>query len=425
MPGFDSPIKEHRDAGVAAVRAADAFLFLTNGQQPSLTDPQVRLLHETQQNHFEAMERAFGIITKLDLCQTPTTYKDHYEKTHAELVDKRFKPDRIFVACPRLQLLDANAEEYRIVDRKIRSFSDNLLHGFQQSKESLNQFIEFELPKTHLKQLMDIGRKLLLQHVLERLTKIHDKQLLPENLNKVSIDEYIRQQNAENWDRIYEKSIFQPVFEQANYWHTTIVTKERPAFMQDTKQKFRDCFADLTQDFMKETFPIEKLVFEKYGSSKLQLNIHPIDTEIREKLCMNLERIVDQASDLLAEYLYQRYVSELETMLNQVYSQSKHLFRTKLTLDRCRQETHALVLRVCRPTITAALRYSYLDLAVKQDALKELICLAPTVAFRIVHSHGQAGENELLGSQIMASAELLDEEEDTSSAIIKTLFFKK
>ncbi|CAF3764414.1 unnamed protein product, partial [Rotaria sp. Silwood1] len=86
VPGFDSPIKEHRDAGLQAIKTADAFLFLTNGQQPSLTQPQIRLLHEIQENHFEAMQRAFGIITKLDLCQTPATYQDHYDKALNELI---------------------------------------------------------------------------------------------------------------------------------------------------------------------------------------------------------------------------------------------------------------------------------------------------------------------------------------------------
>ena len=241
---------------------------------------------------------------------------------------------------------------------------------------------------------------------------------------EMSIDEYIKQQNAENWDEIYEKNIFQPIFEQANCWHTTVVTKERPVFMQDVRQKFRDCFLDLTKEFVQQKFPIEKLMFEKYGSSKVQLNANPIDTEIREKLAMKLESIVDQVSDILAEYLYHKYVCELENVLNNICLQSNDLYRTKLTIETCRNETHALVLRVCRPTITATLRYSYLDLGVKQDALKELICIAPTVAFRIVNSHGQDGDSDLLGSQILASAELLNDDDDHSTPLIKALFKK-
>ena len=61
------------------------------------------------------MQRAFGVITKLDLCLTPTTYRDHYKKTYDELIEKRFNPGHIYTACARIQLLKENSEEYRIM----------------------------------------------------------------------------------------------------------------------------------------------------------------------------------------------------------------------------------------------------------------------------------------------------------------------
>lgn len=401
---------------------ADAFLFLTNGQQPSLTEPQVSLLQEIQQNHFEAMQRAFAIITKLDLCQTATIYREHYEKTFAELIDKRFKSERIYAACPRIQIINQNSEEFRVIDRKLHSFGDDLIHGFQRTKDGLNEFIEYELPKTHLKQLIEIGRMKLIRHVIERIDKIKEKQLLPDNLATVSIEEYIKQQNTENWDGIYYKNIFQPAFDRANYWHTTVVTKERSAFIDDVKQKFRDSFFDLTREFVQQTFPIEQMVFEKYGASKLQLNVHPIDTDIREKLSIELEKIVDRTSDILAKHLYLKYICELENILNNICPQLKDVYRTKLTLEKCTNETHGLVLRVCRPVIMATLRYSYLDLNVKHDAINELIYIAPTVAFNIVNNSNRDGVGDLLGSQIQASSESLSERSGMNTSIVKILF---
>jgi hypothetical protein len=169
VPGFDSPIKEHRDAGLQAIKSVDAFLFLTSGQQPSLTEPQIHLLYEIQQNHFEAMQREFGIVTKLNLCQTPTICQEHYEKTFAELV-----PERIYAACPRIQIIDKNSEEFHVIDRRLHSFGDNLVHGFQLSKGSLNKFIEYDLPKTHLKQMVDLGKMRLIRHVIEWMDKIKE-----------------------------------------------------------------------------------------------------------------------------------------------------------------------------------------------------------------------------------------------------------
>ncbi|CAF1088897.1 unnamed protein product [Rotaria sordida] len=404
VPGFDSPIKEHRDAGLQAIKTADAFLFLTNGQQPSLTEPQICLLHEIQQNHFEAMQRAFGIITKLDLCQTPTIYQEHYEKASTELIDKHFKPERIYAACPRMQTVDKNSEEFRLINHKLHSFGDDLEQGFTRSKNGLNKFIEFELPKTHLKQLVDLGRMRLVRHVLERLDTIKQNQLWSQNLAMTSIDEYIKQHNTENWDKIFYENIFQPTFAKANHWHTTIVTKERTKFVDNVKQKFHDSFLDLTEEFRKRTYPIERLMFEAHCYSKLQLNSHPTDNELRERLSIELEEIVGQTSNILAEYFYHQYIYELENILNDICPQLKDLYRTKLTLEQCTHETHALVLRVCRPMIMATLRYSYLDLPVKQDAINELIYIAPTVAFNIANIPDKNGEGGTLASYFFLQA---------------------
>jgi len=424
VPGFDSPIKEHRDAGLEAIKTADAFLFLTSGQQPSLTQPQIQLLHQIQQNHFEAMERAFGIITKLDLCQTSGIYQDHYDTAYTELTEKKFKPEHIYVACPRMQIIDPNSEEYQTISRKLKSYGNNSIDGFERSKEGLNKFIEYELPKTHLKQLVELGRMRLARLVLERLDQIKEKQLLPQNLADMSIDEYIKQQKTESWDQVYTENIFQPAFAKANHWHTTIVTKERTKFIDDVRQKFHDAFLDFTHKFLQTVHEIERLMFEEHGYSKLQLNSHPTDNKVREELSIKLEKIVDETSDVLAKHFYHRYICGLETILNDVCPHLKDLYRTKLTLEKCTNETHALILRVCRPIIMATLRYSHLDPAVKQDAINELIYIAPTVAFNIANSSDRSGSSGILGMDIHKSVELLASKNQMTTSIIKTLFNK-
>ncbi|CAF0992316.1 unnamed protein product [Adineta ricciae] len=422
VPGFDSPIKEHRDAAIEAIRSADTFLFLTSGQQPSLTGPQINLLQEIQQNHLEAMQRAFGIITKLDLCQTAAMYQEHYEKTFAELIEKRFKPDRIYATCSRLEISNDNSEEFHVISRKLQSFGDNLTGGFQRCRDSLNKFIEWDLPKTHLKQLIDVGKMKLLQLIHERIEKIKDKRILPENLTSISIEEYITQKTMKDWDKTYYNDFFQPIFDHANYWHTMIVTKERAIFIEDVKQKFRETFHDVTKEFMQQKFPIEQLACEQYTASKLQLNIHPIDNQIREKLTFDLENHMDTTAKILAEYLYYKYICELENILNKISSPTQDLYRTKLTLEKCIYQVHALVLRVCRPVITATLRYSYLDLSAKQDAINELIYIAPTVAFNIANIPDSDDNGDLLGTQILASAESLADRSEMTTSIIRTLF---
>ncbi|CAF1189106.1 unnamed protein product [Adineta ricciae] len=404
VPGFDSPIKEHRDAGLEAIKNADAFLFLTNGQQPSLTQPQIQLLNEIRQNHFEAMERAFGIITKLDLCQTSDTFKEHHQNSYHELIEKGFKPEHIFCTCSRLQLLDPNC----------------LDDGFQRSKDALNRFIEFELPKTHLKQLIDLGRMHLTHPVVERLEKIKEKQLLPVNLADMSIDDYIKQQKTESWDAVYDKSIFNPAFAQANSWHTKVVTKERAKFANTIKQKFHDSFIDRTQSFLQITPLIEDIMCEQFEYSKLQLNIHPTDNAERGKLSMELEKIVHDTSIYLADYFYREYICGFEVIINGVCPFLKDLFRTQLTLEKCLNETHALILRVARPMIMAALRYSHLDLPVKRNAIQDLIYIAPTAAATIVRHKKESKSS--FAAEIEKQVKELNSQHDLSTPVIHKLF---
>ena len=266
-----------------------------------------------------------------------------------------------------------------------------MIEGFERTKAGLNKFIEYDLPKTHLKQLVDLGRKRLVRYVIERLDKIKEKQLLPQNLTMMSIDEYIEQQNNECWDKIYHEKIFQPVFAKANYWHTTTMTQERTRFIDDASQKFHDCFIDLTAEFVRRTHPIEQVIFQKHAYSKLQLNAHPTDNNTREALSIEFEKMVDRTSDILAEHFYYKYICEMENILNEICPEMKDLYRTSLTLEKCINQTHALILRVARSVIMATLRYSYLDYNVKQDAISELIHIVPAVAFNIAKNADQDG----------------------------------
>jgi hypothetical protein len=72
----------------------------------------------------------------------------------------------------------------------------------------------------------------------------------------------------------------------------------------------------------------------------------------------------------------------------------------------------------------ATLRYSHLDPAVKQDAINELIYIAPTVAFNIANSPDRSGSSGILGMDIHKSVELLASKNEMTTSIIKTLFKK-
>jgi hypothetical protein len=63
QPGYDSTIEEHRTIALEAISNADAFIILTNGTKPDLTHAQIQFLAEIREKHYDAMSKAFGVIT--------------------------------------------------------------------------------------------------------------------------------------------------------------------------------------------------------------------------------------------------------------------------------------------------------------------------------------------------------------------------
>ena len=57
--------------GKAAILIADAFVFVTNGSQPNLTQPAIKLFQELHQNGgINIMNKGFAVVTKLDLLES-------------------------------------------------------------------------------------------------------------------------------------------------------------------------------------------------------------------------------------------------------------------------------------------------------------------------------------------------------------------
>ncbi|CAF3519872.1 unnamed protein product, partial [Rotaria sp. Silwood2] len=399
VPGFDSPIKEHRDASLKAMKEADAFLFLTDGDRPSLQRDPLRLLDEIKDGnqHYEAMTRVFGIITKLDKCHTKDEYNKHLNSAKQELINKGFSEERIFPVCSIINLLDRNSEEYKIIINKIKDFN-NLQNGFQQSREALNKFIEFELPSTHLNQLINLGITKLSRYVNESL--LNAKQFLPSNFNfadETSFDEHIKQDNEKEWDQIYDVEFFQPTFDEANIWQKTALTQNRVRFIDETKRRFRHCFINLTKEFVDRSIDINHMIMKQYGYTALNSTSQPIDDRLRENLSFELETYVVKTSNTFARYLYDEYVSQLEIIFNKIGpEENDDLYHTQLlSYDICKCEVRAIVLRLCRPIITATLRFSHSDQRCRQAAINELILIAPTIACQLCDNENDNSQSVL------------------------------
>ncbi|CAF1505245.1 unnamed protein product [Rotaria sordida] len=134
---------------------------------------------------------------------------------------------------------------------------------------------------------------------------------------------------------------------------------------------------------------------KQYGYTALHSTVHPIDDRLRESLSFELETFVLKTSNTLARYLYDEYVSQLETILNEICPEENgDLYRTQLlSHDICKYEVRAIVLRICRPIITATLRFSHSDQQCRHAAINELILIAPTLACQLCNNENDNSES--------------------------------
>ncbi|CAF1207207.1 unnamed protein product [Adineta steineri] len=385
VPGCDSPIEEHRLSAINAVQKSDAFLFLTDGQRPSLTNEQIHLLQEIQTDHFDAMKRAFGIITKLDLCPTHTKFVEHKKKTIGELRQNGFLQEKIHCICAHISLPEGkntNVNDLRKVKDHIAQF-DTLSQGFDECKQVIKQYIEHDLPNTRLRQVLSIARQKIVRCVDEALTL--GRQIIPIDTEQsdVSFDDYIKRVNSESWNDIFTNERYEPVLRRAAHWQKYKLVIERQECTNGLKNYFKQRFQECTQEIVDKEHPIEEIMIGRHDIALLQMNPYGIETDEREKITSDMLKAVAHASDELAAYMYDTYINELETILNGICPEQENLFQTTLTQKHCSIELQTLVRRTAHPIIMATLRWPYIYEQNRIEAGEELLRVSPMIAFNI------------------------------------------
>lgn len=387
VPGCDSPLLEHRTSAIDAIQNADAFLFLTDGQRPCLTNEQLKLLHEIQDGHFDGMKRAFGIITKLDLCQTRSKYLEHREKTRAELEQKGFLAEHIFAVAGNVTLLEdtrSDPDQLATIKERIRTY-DNLLEGFHRCKRTLNDYIEYDLPFSRYRLLMNIAEQKVSRCVEDALRLA--RQLIPIDLSKIAFDEYLQQINAERWNDIFDQERYQPVLARAAFWQKQTLALKRKECTTTLTNYFFDRFQSTTEEINDQDHHIEQWMLEEHDVAVFQMNPHEIDTRERGKIVLQMFQAVKNASDQLSIFMFETYLSELEKILNGICPEHGHLFQTDLTGERCAIEVRTLIVRVTHPLILATIRWPHLFHDNRWEAVKELTRLAPNIAFNVLENN--------------------------------------
>lgn len=381
VPGCDSPINEHRLASINAVLNADAFLFLTDGQRPSLTNDQVNLLNEIRKGHFDGMKRAFGVITKLDLCPTRDKYIEHRDKSSFELEEKGFLRKNIFAVAAHLSLLEETQSDLNQAQKTRQHIAgyDSLSDGFNRCRKALNDYIENELPNTRLQQVHSIAHQKFVRYIQEALKL--GQQLVPIDTERTTLEEYIQRINTENWDEIFDKDRYRPVLARTAHWTNDTLTEHRDDCAKALVNRFSERFLACTQDIINKNHPVEQMMLERPEVAAFQMNPYTIDFEEREKITSSMFKAIEKAANELAIYMFDTYISKVEMLLSEICPEQPGFFEGDLTINHCSTEVRTLVLRIGGPIIMATIRWPHIAKDLRQEAAKELIRSVPTIAF--------------------------------------------
>jgi dynamin family protein len=167
VPGFDSPLAEHREAAARSLNESDAFLFVTNGAaNVDLTAPALELVRTISKVAPGALDKGYAIVTHLDSCSSRAEFNERRTKAVRRLVELGFNEARIFCACPPLALMEKERatgaaagetrEHYEEVLRKARRYGVQL--GFAQLRASLEEFVSNDLPLRRRREALTLSR---------------------------------------------------------------------------------------------------------------------------------------------------------------------------------------------------------------------------------------------------------------------------
>lgn len=329
------------------------------------------------------MKRAFGIITKLDLCQTRAKYREHRAKTQSELEQKGFLTEHIFTVAANISLLEetkSDLEHLKQLKEHIHSY-DSLVDGFNKCKQTLTDYIEYQLPHSRFRQILNIAQQKIVRYVQDALKL--GQQLIPIDTEQISLDDYIKQINTEKWNEIFDKERYQPTLAKASFWQKETFALKRNECTRTLTRFFHDQFQSSTEDIINKYHPVEQVMLEQHDISIFQMNPYDIETKEREKIVESMLQAVKDTSNELAIYMYEKYIHELDKILNEICPEQGDLFQSSLTIEHCAIEVRTLISRVTHPIIIATIRWPHVYDDNRIEAARELARIAPIIAYNV------------------------------------------
>ena len=230
-------------------------------------------------------------------------YSEHRAKTQLELEQKNFLHEHIFTVAANVSLLEethSDQDQLKQIKERVHQY-DSLLDGFNKCKQTLNNYIEYELPHSRFRQVVNMAQQKISRSVQDAI-KV-GRQLIPSDTEE-SLDSYIKRLNTEKWNEIFDKERYLPVLSKAAYWQKDTLAMKRYDCTKDLVKYFHGEFQVNTEEIIKKSHSIEQDMLERHDIAVFQMNPYDIETQEREKIVENMLQAVKYTSQVLANYMY-------------------------------------------------------------------------------------------------------------------------
>lgn len=392
VPGLDSKIKRHRTFAIEEASSADAFIIASNGERPDFSAPALDAIRSIKKKQFDAMSRAFGVVTKLDMIDGREKFLQHLQLARERFEEQGVLPQNFFAVCATHALMKQEQEArkdgddaFTALDSKLRATHPELLPAMEDFKFAIHYCVRHELPV----QRLNLVLKLAHQHLLPELQKCLEigRLIIPEYVNdEEHLKRQIERANAEEWGSIFENERWKPTLELAIGWKIHFMLFEEKDRVLELLAFYRKQMHAILQDVKFDAGRLEeRMVSHVQNYRGWELDHRVVEEEHRLNLVERVHAVVDKMSHHLAGYFYSTYVERLVEKLNSICSEEPMIFQPKLTIEACRMEISTRLKRVANPILLATLRWAHDNPDKRRAATQQLLRTVPWIALLILH----------------------------------------
>lgn len=144
VPGFNSPVKLHREQAEERLKVVDIVLYAKPFETPSLTGDETSILDKNDlvDPYVKVGDKFFVALTRIDSAKTQDRYYDLLEKAYAEWNGKsRVPKERILPVCPPLEIEDFSPELKRRIQQDL-DICNGGNNGMADLKQAIDDYIE-------------------------------------------------------------------------------------------------------------------------------------------------------------------------------------------------------------------------------------------------------------------------------------------